>query len=44
MKDDFFKLLRGCADGQMDKQTDIYNCRVTFATEKHDPYIFMTVY
>ena len=34
MKDDDFKLLRGFADGQMDKQTDICDCRVTFATEK----------
>ena len=33
MKDDDFKLLRGLADGQMDKQTDIYDCRVAFATE-----------
>ena len=34
MKDDDFKLLRGFADGQMDKQTDICDYRVAFATEK----------
>ena len=38
MKDDDFKLLRGFADGQTDRrtdrQTDIGDCRVTFATEK----------
>ena len=37
MKDDDFKLLRGFedeqTDGQTDKQTDICDCRVAFATE-----------
>ena len=37
MKDDDFKLLRGFAKGWMDrqtnKQTDICDCRVAFATE-----------
>ena len=34
MKDDDFKLLRGFADGQTNKRTDICDCRVAFATEK----------
>ena len=34
IKYDDFKLLRGFADGQMDKQTDICDYRVAFATEK----------
>ena len=34
MKDDDFKLLRGFADRWMNGQTDICDCRVTFATEK----------
>ena len=37
MKDDYFKLLRGFASWQTDrlpdKQTDICECRVAFATE-----------
>ena len=33
MKHDDFKLLRGYADGHMNEQTDICDCRVTFATE-----------
>ena len=35
MKDDDFKLLRGFADRQTDKRTDICDCRVAFATENH---------
>ena len=35
MKDDDFKLLRGFDDRQIDEQTDICECRVAFATEKH---------
>ena len=34
MKDDDFKLLRGFADRQMNRRTDICDCRVAFATEK----------
>ena len=34
MKDDDFKLLRGFADRLTDRQTDICDCRVAFATEK----------
>ena len=34
MKDDDFKLLRGFGDGQTNRQTDICDCRVAFATEK----------
>ena len=34
MKDDDFKLLKGFALGQTNKQTDICDCRVAFATEK----------
>ena len=38
MKDDDFKLLRGFADertdGRTNERTDIYDCRVAFATEK----------
>ena len=33
MKDDDIKLLRGFADRLTDKQMDICECRVTFATE-----------
>ena len=33
MKDDDFKLLRGFADLQTDKRTDICDCKVAFATE-----------
>ena len=33
LKDDDFKLLRGFADEQMNRQTDICDCRVAFATE-----------
>ena len=33
MKDDDFKLLRGFADRLTDRQTDICDCRVAFATE-----------
>ena len=33
MKVDDFKLLRGFADKQTDKRTDICDCRVAFATE-----------
>ena len=33
MKYDDFKLLRGFADRQTDKWTDIGDCRVAFATE-----------
>ena len=33
MKGDDFKLLRGFADGLMDGQTGICDCRVAFATE-----------
>ena len=40
MKDDDFKLLKGFAlrltDKQMDKQTDICDCRVAFANENFD--------
>ena len=36
MNDDDFKLLRGFADGQTNKRTDICDCRVAFATEKED--------
>ena len=32
-KDDDFNLLKGFADRQMDKRTDICDCRVVFATE-----------
>ena len=35
MKDDDIKLLRGFADGQTNKPTDICDCRVAFATENH---------
>ena len=35
MKDDHFKLLRGFADKLTDRRTDICDCRVAFATEKH---------
>ena len=38
MKDDDFKLLRGFADGQTDKRTDICDGRVAFATEKLRSY------
>ena len=38
MKDDDFKLLRGFdygwTDGQTNRRTDIFECRVAFATEK----------
>ena len=34
MKDDDFKLLRGFDDRQTNKQTDICDCRVAFASEK----------
>ena len=34
-KDDDFKLLGGFALRQTDRQTDICDCRVTFATEKN---------
>ena len=34
MKDDNFKLFRGFEDRQIDGQTDIGDCRVTFTTEK----------
>ena len=34
MKDDDFKLLKGFALGQTNKQTDICDCRVAFATWK----------
>ena len=41
MKDDDFKLLRGFADGQTDRQkserTDIRDFRVAFATENAPP-------
>ena len=40
MKDDDFKLLRGFASEQMDRRTDICECRVAFATEN---VIFNTV-
>ena len=39
MKDDDFKLFRGFEDGQTDERTDICDCRVAFATEKH--YIYL---
>ena len=34
MKDDDFKLLRGFEGRQTNRQTDICECRVAFATEK----------
>ena len=34
MKDDDFKLLRGFADLQSNRRTDICECRVASATEK----------
>ena len=34
LKDDYFKLLKGFADKQTNRQTDICDCRVAFATEK----------
>ena len=34
LKDYDFKLLRGLADWQTDRQTDICDCRFAFATEK----------
>ena len=34
MKDDDFKLLKGFALRRTDKQTEICDCRVAFATEK----------
>ena len=37
MKDDDFKLLRGFADWQTNKRTDICECRVAFATENMFP-------
>ena len=39
MEDDDLKLLRGFADGRMDEQTDICDCRVAFATEKGIMYL-----
>ena len=41
MKDDDFKLLMGFALGQTDKQTDISECRVAFATENKLPFILL---
>ena len=48
MNDDDMKLLRGFADGQMDKQmdkqTDFCDCRVAFATEKLKVNIIVKYY
>ena len=38
IKYDDFKLLRGFDFGQMDKQTDICDCRVTFTTENQKQF------
>ena len=43
MKDDDFKLLRVFDYGRMDRQTDICECRVTFATEKTKKTEFFAV-
>jgi len=34
MKNDNFKLLMSFADGQMNRPTDICDCRVAFVTDK----------
>ena len=48
MKDDDFKLLKGFADRLTDKQMDICECRVTFATDngvsqKELKYLFVCI-
>ena len=44
IKDDDLKLLRGFDYGQMDKQTDICDCRVTFATENNVVFFLYDIY
>ena len=41
MRDDYFKLLRGFASWQTDRQTDIGECRVAFETEIHLFFTFL---
>ena len=39
MKDDDFKLFRGFEDRKTNRQTDIGDCRVAFATDYNSTYI-----
>ena len=41
-KDEGVKLFRGFADRQTDRQTDICDCRVAFATEKSTNSLSLT--